>query len=234
MSISGTQWLVRGADSREWVRVLPTELTISEVVEHGLHLDGVVRERRVSADSVQALVVKLPFRRRAWDRTVAVLCALTPAGLTYEGTNTRMYLEADKGGSVELGRREDWIVDKQLSLALEEWTKNMPPWSLSWTCSEAAVSAYLREVGGQRMPRRRLRQVITEMQSLGRPDDPPRRRGCTSPAKLNSTDWERRPCATSPIAVRCWGAAYLMARLTPRSTGASIRGRRGRRSRGWW
>ena len=174
MSISGSQWLVRGADDREWVRVLPTELTISEVVEHGFHLEGVVRERRVSAEAVQSFVVMLPFRRRAWDRTVAVLCALAPAGLSYEGTITRFYWEPDQGASVELGRREDWIVDKQLSLALEEWTKNMSPWSLSWACSEAAVSAYLREVSGRRMPRRRLRQVITEMQSLGRPDEPPR------------------------------------------------------------
>lgn len=170
---SDSEMVVKGADVRASVRVDPAGLTISEVVEHGFHVEGVVRCTRVPASDVEKFVVLLPFRRKVWARTVAVLCDLAPAGLSYDGNVTRVDCEGVYSGQLRLGRREDWIISKRLSIALEVWTEVMSSWSMTWSCNETAFEAFLGVVGDQRLPRRRLRLLVAEIQSLGDPDENP-------------------------------------------------------------
>lgn len=119
-------------------------MTISEVVEHGFHIEGVTRESRIEQADLDRFTITLAYRHRLWAFTVATFVNLAPSGGDAVGNRTRILFGGRHARDLDLGRREDRIVDKATAKAIEVWTQHMSPWSLAWTCSETALSTYLR------------------------------------------------------------------------------------------
>lgn len=173
-SISGSRWTVEGIEPSARVTVAPTGISVIGIEANPL--GGSAAGNRIfipAADLVAGFSIILPFRRRIWSRTIALLAALAPAGVNYEGDIVRVTLGNAAGSVVELGWRRDEPVSKGQSRAIEEWTSTMSKWSPIWACHEGAFEVFWCAVAGRTLSRRRLRRLILTMQGTHDPQAEP-------------------------------------------------------------